>query len=175
VPGPDVIAMALVCVGRIGRPHGLDGEVGLDRTSLTAEELLAVRDFLWKSRKNERPVTLTAVRPANHRLLVTFAGFPSRDAVTDLVLGELWVEADRLPDPGPGVAYAFQLVGMEVRDESGRILGTLADVIRTGANDVYVLEGERELLLPATHEVVKHVDMTARVITVSVPAGLEEI
>ena len=88
---------------------------------------------------------------------------------------ELLVERERLPDPGPGVAYTFQLIGLSVRTADGRVLGTLEDVIATGANPVYVVRGEREWLVPASPGVVQHVDMEARTIIVVLPAGLEDL
>jgi ribosomal 30S subunit maturation factor RimM len=81
----------------------------------------------------------------------------------------------RLPDPGPGVAYTFQLIGLEVRTSGGRTLGTLEEVISTGANPVYVVRGEREWLVPAAPGVVQHVDMEARTLVVELPAGLEDL
>ncbi len=168
--------MALVRIGRIGRAHGLAGEMTLEGASLTSEELLRVKSFVWRKRGlDERALTLERARPMNARVLVTFAEVADRDTAAGLGLGELWADEASLPDPGPGVAYTFQLVGMDVREEGGRSLGTLAEVFRTGANDVYVVRGERELLLPAIADVVRNVDMAARVITVRVPAGLEEL
>ena len=85
------------------------------------------------------------------------------------------MERERLPDPGPGVAYTFQLLGLRVETDEGRMLGTLEDIIQTGAHPVYVVRGERELMIPAAPEVLKRVDLAAGVITVVLPAGLEDL
>lgn len=167
--------MSRVLIGRIGRPHGLDGETYLDNCSLSASELGEVRTFTWvNARGLERAVEVREVRPANARLLVKFTGVSSRDAVAELTNGELFVAPDQLPDAGPGVAYHFQLMGLEVRTTDGRSLGEVADIIVTGAHPVYVIRGERELLVPGIPEFVRNVDLAARVMTVSLPAGLEE-
>lgn len=168
--------MSLVRIGRLGRPHGVQGEMTLDGCALTAEEMRGVRHFVWRSRAGEeRPLTLRAARNAHPRMLVHFAGCADREAAAALVNGDLWAEDGRLPDPGPGVAYTFQLVGMTVRTHDGRDLGTLEEVMRTGANDVYVVRGEKELLVPANPATLRNVDMKARVITVELPPGLEEL
>jgi len=168
--------MDLVRIGHIGRAHGLRGEVGLDGCSLTGDELARIGTFVWRGRAGaERPVTLVEARPVHARLLVRFAGCEDRDQATAFAGGELWAEAGRIPDPGPGVAYTFQLIGMSVVTEDGRTLGTLADIFPTGAHAVYVVRGEKELLLPATPEVLRRVDMAARVITVAPPAGIEDL
>lgn len=160
----------------MGRPHGLKGELTLDSCTLSAHELLAVRHFVWRGRRGEtQPLDLTAARSAIPRMLVRFAGCDDRERAAALTLGELLVERDALPDPGPGVAYTFQLLGLEVRTADGRRLGVLEDIVSTGAHPIYVVRGERELLVPATAEIVRNVDLKSRVITVELPAGLEDL
>jgi 16S rRNA processing protein RimM len=106
---------------------------------------------------------------------VRFAGVADRDQAAALTRGDLWAEPGALPDPGPGVAYTFQLLGLRVVEQDGRELGLLAEVLRTAAHPVWVVRGARELLVPATETVVKHVDLAAGVITVALPAGLEDL
>ena len=67
------------------------------------------------------------------------------------------------------------MIGLAVETEAHRQLGVLESIVPTGANPIYIVQGEREWLIPATAEVVRNVDFTRRVITVSLPAGLEEI
>lgn len=168
--------MSLVTIGRLGRPHGLEGEMALDDVSLAPAELLGLREFTWQSARGEtRTLTLMDARPALPRMLVRFEGVASREAAAALVNGTLAIDRSKLPDPGPGVVYTFQLIGLEVRDTGGRVLGPLEDVVSTGAHPIYVVRGEREWLIPATDEVVRNVDLEAGVITVALPAGLEEI
>ncbi len=168
--------MALVRIGRIGRAHGLDGEMALDDSPLSLEDLKALGDVTWRGRDGaERPLTLTAIRPTLGRFLVTFGGFRNRGAARTLTLGELYVEADRLPDPGPGTAYAFQLIGLAVDTEEGRRLGVLESILPTGAHPVYIVRGEREWLIPANEHVLRKVDLTNGVIVVALPPGLEDL
>jgi 16S rRNA processing protein RimM len=168
--------MSLVEVGRFGRPHGLAGEVYLDGCSLETEELLGIRTFTFRSaRGEERPLELKEVHLANGRMLATFARCTTREQAARLTRGELLVEAERIPDPGPGVAYAFQVVGFELRDADGKALGTVHDVLNLAAHQVYVVRGEREYMVPVTPEIVRKVDMQARTITVELPVGLDQI
>jgi 16S rRNA processing protein RimM len=170
--------MSLVLIGTFGRPHGLRGEIYLDRAALSAEELEAVGRFHFRGRDGaEQGLRVRAARVALDRLLLTLDGYRNREAVAPLTLGELWVEAEALPDPGPGVAYSHQLIGLTVQDETGRVLGTLKDIQGSGAQPLYVVEGVsgRELLVPAVAEVLRHVDLAAGRITVALPPGLEEL
>jgi 16S rRNA processing protein RimM len=169
-------AASLVRIGRVGRPHGLRGEVNLGGVSLTPLEMHAVKRFVWRRRgAAERTLTLETARPAHARLLVRFEGFTARDQAAELVNGELWVEKAALPDPGPAMAYTFQLVGLRVETEDGRALGVVADVVTAGAQPVYVVQGARELLIPGAPGVVKRVDLEAGRLVVALPAGLEEL
>jgi 16S rRNA processing protein RimM len=168
--------MAHVLIGRIGRAHGLRGEVYLERCELTADELLGVRDFHWRGRDGrERELVLEAARPTHDRVLLTFQGVAGREAATALSAGELLADEERLPDPGPDSTYAFQLIGLSVMTEDGRSLGVLESILPTGANRVFIVQGEREWLIPATDQVVRNVDLERRVITVALPKGLEDL
>jgi 16S rRNA processing protein RimM len=169
--------MSQVQVGRLARPHGVRGEMMLDSISLTADELQNIGTFTWRGASGAtRPLTIAAIRPASGRMLVRFAGIDDRDQAAMLTRGTLWAESERLPDPGPGMAYAFQLVGLEVVEQDGRRLGVLEEVWPTGANPIYVVRREgKELLLPATPTVVQKIDLDARRMTVALPAGLEDL
>lgn len=70
--------------------------------------------------------------------------------------------------------YLFQVIGLEVRTTDGETLGRVTDIIETGANDVYVVQGEAygEVLLPAIKGVILNIDPEAGAMTVQVPAGL---
>ncbi len=168
--------MSLVTIGRLGRAHGVRGEITLDGGSLSALELTAVKEFTWQGPRGEtRTLTLVTARPAHTRMLVQFAGIADRDQASALSNGQLQAERARLPDPGPGMAYTFELIGLEVKTDDGRRLGVLERVLSTGAHPIYVVHGEREWLIPATPEVVKRVDLEARAITVALPPGLEDL
>lgn len=135
-----------------------------------------MKTFTWRGKRGEtRPVTLLEVRAAIPRMLVHFAGVRSRDQASELTNGELLVEASRLPDPGPGMAYTFQLIGLRVVCGDGRELGTLAEIIPSGAHPIYVVRGAKEILVPGHESVVKRVDLEAGVVTVELPAGLEDL
>jgi 16S rRNA processing protein RimM len=165
-----------VRIGRLGKTHGVQGEMNLDGVSLTPLELHAVKRFTWRrAGVPERTLTLVTARPAVPRMLVRFEGITQREQAVELVNGELWAPPAVLPDPGPGTAYTFQLIGLRVETEDGRLLGAIEDVIPTGAYPIYQVRGERELLVPGAPGVVKSVDLEAGRMVVSLPPGLEEL
>jgi len=165
-----------VPVARVGRPHGLHGEVTLLASVLDAGELLGLGKLTWRNRRGESmPLVLTSVRGAGPRLIARFEGRDAREAVEPLVNGELWADPADLPDPGEGMAYAFQLVGLDVQTEDGRALGVLREILPVGAGAIYVVRGEREFMIPAVPEFVRTVDLDRRGGVVTLPAGLEEL
>lgn len=167
---------APVRIGRVGRAHGLQGTVSIDDCPLSLDELKALGDVTWRGRDGaERTLRIESAREAHTRYLVRFEGFRHRDTARVLTLGELYVDSARLPDPGPGTAYAFQLIGLAVETDDGRRLGVLESILPTGAHPVYIVRGEREWLIPANDQVLRKVDLTAGVITVTLPAGLEDL
>ena len=167
--------MGLIEIGRLGRPHGLKGEQALDLCALTPLELHAIKTFTWRGRDGTtRSVTLATVRPANDRMLVRFAGVTDRAGASALTNGRLMVEEERLPDPGPGAAYNFQLVGLEVVNDEGRSIGRVAEIWPSPAHSVLVVRGAGEVLIPSIPEFVKAVSLTERRITVRLLPGMEE-
>lgn len=145
----------LVAVGRVGRPHGLDGSFFVENAS-EAEERFAVGAELYAG--GEPAKVVASKRGAGGRRVLRLDRPVSRGAV-------LAVPRAALPEPEEGAFYVFQLVGLEVEEEGGRRLGTVADVIEAPANDA--LELDSGLLLPLVEDCVLDVDLDARRIVVA--------
>jgi 16S rRNA processing protein RimM len=83
-------------------------------------------------------------------------------------------EADAVPLP-PGEYFVHQIVGLAVRTVAGEDLGKVVEVLQTGSNDVYVVKGQRgEVLIPATKEVIKAIDLQNGTMRVALLAGLAD-
>jgi 16S rRNA processing protein RimM len=148
----------------------------VDHCPLAPAQLVALGRLEWRSARGvSRPLTPRRARAAAERLLVEFDGIDTREAAAAFVNGTLWAERAQLPDPGPGVSYAFQLTGMRVVDASGRALGTVADVVFNAGQPLLQLAGAEGRLLPCQPPFMKHVDADAGVITLDLPAGFEEL
>jgi len=148
----------------------------VDHCPLAPAQLLGMGPLQWRGAKaGMRTLTPKRARAAAGRLLVTFDGIATREAAAGFVNGTLWTERARLPDPGPGVSYAFQLTGMRVVDQAGRTLGTVADVVFNAGQPLLQLEGAEGRLVPCQPPFMKHVDAEAGVITLELPAGFDEV
>ncbi len=148
----------------------------MDRISLTAEELVAIGSVEWRDAKGaSRNLKPREARGSSPRLLVCFEGVRSREAAGALTNGEIWVLPEALPDPGPGTSYAFELLGMKLVNVDGREVGIVKEYVVIAERPLYVLEGPGELMIPAHQPFVKHVDFAAKVITVDLPPGFEDL
>lgn len=152
------------------------GELYVDGCPLTPEVLRTLARIEWRgAREGTREVKVRKVRAADTRLLVHFDGLATREQAQPYTNGTLWADTSELPDPGPGVSYAFQLTGMRVVDVSGRELGVVAEVVFNVGQPLLQLEGAKGALLPCQPPFMKSVDMVGRVITLELPAGFEEL
>ena len=122
-------------VGRIGRAHGLRGDVVITPVS-NVPERFAKGSTLWVE---GRELVIAASRPNQHRFVVRFVGVDDREGA-DLLRGSL-VEADALPEPPDGGLWVHELIGSEVRDRSGASVGHVVSVEANPAHDLLVLDG----------------------------------
>lgn len=153
-----------LAVGRIGRPHGLRGELEVDVwTDNPARFEPGSQLLIGAARDPEpRPVTVVSVRPHQARLLVRFDAAADRETAARLTGLNLWVAtADARPLEDDSY-YPHELVGLEVVQADGTSLGSVVDLIETGSADVIVVRGPAgDVLLPLLGDVVAEVDVAA--------------
>jgi 16S rRNA processing protein RimM len=137
----------LVPVGRVGRPHGLDGAFVVERPS-EAEERFAVGATVYVD--GEAAEVLASRRVGGGRRAIRLATTPPRGAT-------LAVPRSELPVPEEGHYYVFQLVGLEAIDEEGRPLGQVRDVLPGPANDN--LELDSGTLVPMIEDAIVEIDL----------------
>jgi len=157
-----------VAVGRVLGPFGLKGELRVQPLTDNPDRFLP-KARLWAG---QQPVTVADSRDAQGYVFLTLKGFRDRASVDKFRHVLLQVpEAELAPLP-KGAYYRFQLVGLAVVARDGALLGTLDEIIETGANDVYRVhpaEGA-DVLLPALDDVIISVDLDAKRMVVDPPA-----
>lgn len=160
----------LVAVGVVVRAHGSDGRVRVQPETDNPQRFRRGARLI----AGERELSIERIQwTSNGMLLLRFTGLTTREDAAALQGEALCIPIDEAPEAPPDTYYHYQLVGMSVVDEAGESLGTLTEIITTGANDVYVVTGESaELLLPAVGDVIAGVDVDANRMTASVPDGL---
>jgi 16S rRNA processing protein RimM len=144
-----------VDVGRVGRPHGLDGSFVVEHPSDDPQRFAPGAELIAGG---ELAKVVTSKRAGQGRLVVKLDRRVERGTALE-------VPREALPEPEAGEWYVFQLVGLEVVEDGGRPLGKVADVEPRPANDVIVLEGGA--MLPLVDACVLQVDLDARRILIA--------
>jgi len=164
-------------VGRITRPHGVQGELAVDVRTDDPELRLAAGAVLETEPAAAGPLTIVGTRWHSGRLLVRFADVRDRTAAEALRGALLLVDSADLEDlPDPDSYRDHQLVGLIVVDPDGAAVGSVSDVLHHG-QDLLVVAGTgsragAEILIPFVGAIVTEVDLEARVVRVDPPAGL---
>jgi 16S rRNA processing protein RimM len=167
-PGEPVF----LAVGKLQRAHGLHGEIVMSVKTDFPERLVPGKT-LYSGEQHELLV-IRSVRPRNKGLIIAFEGIFTPEAARELSNRMVFVRSDELPPLPEGEFYHHQLLGLEIVDQDGVRLGTLVEILETGANDVYIVEEEdgSELLLPGTDDVIISIDLKAKQIQVRPPEYL---
>jgi 16S rRNA processing protein RimM len=161
-----------VVMGRIGAPYGIKGWVKLISFTDPADNLLEYEHFWIADGSELRRIEIDEARPQGNSLVGHIKGCDVREA-TRLYTGlDLLVPKDELPELDTGY-YWHELEGLRVVNLAGEDLGVVDHMLATGANDVVVVRGDdasvdqEERLLPYVEEqVVKEVDLAARIMRV---------
>ena len=136
-------------VGRVGRPHGIDGSFVVEQGS-EDEGRFAIGAVVLVDGQPAKVVS--SKRAGGGRRAIRL----DRDAPRGATLA---VRRDELPEPDADAFYVFQLIGLPVEDSGGRAVGTVKDVLPGAANDS--LELEDGTLLPLIDDCVREVDVAA--------------
>jgi 16S rRNA processing protein RimM len=160
-------------IGVVTRTHGVHGKIRVNLQGEDEEAFLALREVrIGKEPGSLDPLKVLSIRPHKGRYIMEIEGFDyqrARDSVGLLV----WVRRDQLPPLKEGEYYWQDLMGMEVVDEGGKVIGRVEAILNTGSNEVLECrKGSKEVLIPFIEDVVIKVDMEQRRIHIRVVEGL---
>ena len=158
--------------GKIVAVRGIRGEVKIN-VFCDSPEFLAESDTLWLGAQ-KMPYAIERSFPQKGQLIVKFkdVDFPTAERLVGI---SAYIKKDdyRLED---GVFFIADLIGLTVKDaDTGADYGKIKDVIQTGARDVYVINGQKELLIPAIPDVIIDVDIKAGEMLIRPLEGLFDI
>jgi 16S rRNA processing protein RimM len=165
----------LVVVGRVGRAHGIRGQVTVDVRTDEPEARLAPGAVLLTDPEAVGPLLVSAGQVHSGRLLLTFEGVADRTAAEALRGTLLLAEVD--PDVRPDDDeewYDHQLVGLDVVLPDGTAVGEVREVLHLPGHDLLAVDRPdgSEALVPFVTEFVPEVDLAANRVVVTPPPGL---
>lgn len=165
-------------VGRIVNTHGIRGEVRVLSTTDFEEERFVVGNKLAAFKKDDKKptwVTIESMRRHKNFILLTFEGMHNINLVEPFKEGMLKVTKDQMSDEllAENEYFFHDIIGCSVVSEEGETIGTVIDILQTGANDVWVVKGaKKEHYIPYIEDIVKGIKVDEKKIVIHVMEGL---
>lgn len=177
----------LLQVGAITTTHGVRGEVKVFPMTDDVNRFKKLKKVLLDTGKGYQELEIVQVKFFKNLAILKFKGIDNINDIEKYKGRGLFVTREHAVKCEKDEYFIADLIGIEVTTEDGELLGELADVLQTGANDVYVVrvdknspyfervaDKKKELLLPAIHDCVRSVDMEKRRMQVHLMPGLVE-
>ena len=157
-------------VGVISSTHGLKGEVKVFPTTDDPERFRKLKKVYLDTGKDYMPLKVTGIKFFKNQVILKFQEFQDINEIEKYRGKDLLIDREHAENEN----FIVDLIDMDVYDEEEKRLGTLTDVLQTGANDVYVVETDegKEILLPAIPSCILDVDVEAAKMIVRIPEGL---
>lgn len=164
----------LLKVGVITTTHGVRGEVKVYPTTDEPERFLELDYVLLDTGRELRKLEIKNVKFFKNLVILKFKGVDNINDIEKYKGRDLWIPREEGQELEEDEYYIADLLGMSVVLEDGQELGTLKDVMETGANDVYIIDSAEhgEVLLPAIKECILDVDLEKNVMTIHLMKGL---
>ena len=164
----------LLQVGVITTTHGIRGEVKVFPTTDDPKRFLDLKNVILDDGKTTLDLEIQNVKFFKNLVILKFKGIDNINDIEKYKKAGLYVTREDAVELEEDEYFIADLIGMDVISDEGEQLGTISDVLQTGANDVYVIssKGQKDLLLPAIHECILDVNVDEKRMTVHVMEGL---
>jgi len=160
-----------VCLGKIATAHGIKGFV---KVTVYSENPRSLDQYgpLFTDKTGDATIKISLKNSTGKHWLATVDGINDRNAAEKLRGTELWVDRDKLPALKEGTHYHTDLVGLNIRDDSGKILGAIIAIANFGAGDLLEIQPStsESFYLPFTKDTIVKVAQDG--VTVRIPEGL---
>jgi 16S rRNA processing protein RimM len=156
----------MVVMGKIAVPYGVQGWVKVQPFTETLDALLDYPTWWIGAQDSWREYSVEECKVHVNTLVAKVAGCADRDLALSLKGKLIAVPRIELPEPDENEYYWSDLIGLEVQNLQQVFFGSVNDVFATGANDVLMVQGDRERLIPFTGQVIKEVDLAHKRILV---------
>lgn len=156
-----------ILLGRIVGAQGVQGWIRLESHTEPRENIFGYLPWVLRHRGTERTIASVQGRTQGQRLVAQLPECETRDQAEALVGAEIWIARAALPPAQADEYYWVDLEGLRVIGADGVEFGRISHMLATGSNDVMVVVGERECLIPFIQgDVIKRVDLDAGLVEV---------
>jgi 16S rRNA processing protein RimM len=167
----------LLLLGKVVRPHGLTGLLRVWSYAQSGDSFQRLERVFIRKRSGEiHQYKLSSFRPYKKLFLMEIEGVGSLEDAESFRGADILAEKAPLWHENDDAFYWQDLIGLDVYTDRGRFIGPVEHILPTGANDIYVVRTEeREILIPAIHDVVLEVDLEKRKMIIAEMEGLLDL
>lgn len=162
-------------MGEVTKPHGLKGEVAVHLFTEDVKRFDAGAVLLMKGpQSSETKITVATSRPDRGRMLVRFEGIEDRDAAEAIRGSLVFVSSSELASLDEDSFWEHELIGARVVDRDENQIGTITRVLPRFEQDLWEVDSGvgREVLIPASKQIVVSVDLEHKIVVIDPPEGL---
>lgn len=164
-------------VGVISSTHGVRGEVKVFPTTDDSSRFKKLKEVILDTGKEQKTLEVEQVKFFKNMVILKFKGYDNINEMEPYRGCDLLVTRENAVELGPDENFITDLIGLSVVTDQGEDFGTVTDILQTGANDVYVIEGKdgKEYLFPSIKECILKVDLEAGQVLVHILDGLLDL
>lgn len=164
-------------VGVISSVHGVRGEVKVFPTTDDPARFKELEEVALDTGKGLLALRIQGVKFFKQMVILKFEGYDHIEDIEKYKGKDLWIRRDQAVKLEEGEYFIADLIGLAVKTEDGQSLGRLKDVLKTGANDVYVVEMDsgKEVLIPVIPDCIIKVDLESGEVIVHLLDGLLDL
>ncbi len=158
----------LLRIGVITTTHGIRGEVKVFPTTDDPMRFKTLKSCIIESKEGPLTLEIQSVKFFKQFVILKFKGYDNINDIMSFIKQDLMVDRENAVECAPGEYFICDLLGMDVVTDEGQLLGTLTDVLETGANNVYEVttKQNKQILLPAIPECILEHDKINKKIVV---------
>jgi 16S rRNA processing protein RimM len=167
----------LLQVGVITTTHGVRGEVKVFPTTDDPARFKKLKKVILDTGKEKLELEVAGVKFFKNMVILKFKGIDNINDVEKYRKKSLYVTRENAVKLKRNEYFIADLIGLKVISDEGEDLGTLTDVLQTGANDVYIIskEGVDDILVPAIRDCIQDVDIAGGQMMIHLLPGLREL
>lgn len=151
--------MRFIPVGRVVAGHGLSGAVKFQYYNEDVDQFYFYTSLYIEENEGQIKLNPTEVRFSKGFFYLKFEGLNSPEKVSFLINQELCVRENDLPSLDNEEYYDYQLIGLNVVNHNNDFIGTVTQIVHTGANDIIVVAGKEEILVPMVEGLILRIDL----------------
>ena len=153
----------LICVGSVGKSKGLKGEFRLNSYCLPKENILTYSKLKIEGYDTH---SIEYIKSEKNHFIAKLKEINDIESISKLTNSKIYIYKDDLPDLKNNEYYWHELIGLDVKNNEGMHFGKVDSLIETGANDVLVVLGDKEYLIPYIKQVILEVNLETNMIRV---------